>query len=169
MEAFCRPAGRYVEPLEIIWAADRLKSFQVPVRLTMAVPTEVVNHREDDSSGRTQEDQVSPEIRLAAAVRQQGRFSNDFTKFGDVLLVIEHEFNWPADRLQVEVHRQQAGSDRLKCARAGQTSQRPTFLKANYYWMKAQDFQEVFCVPSEGIEYRQTLAVPAGTGDEAAK
>jgi hypothetical protein len=43
------------------------------------------------------------------------------------------------------------------------------FLKANYYWMKAQEFQEVFCVPSEAIEYRDTLALPAGTGDEAAK
>jgi hypothetical protein len=43
------------------------------------------------------------------------------------------------------------------------------FLKANYYWMKAQDFQEVFCVPSQGNEYRDTLALPAGTGDEAAK
>ncbi len=43
------------------------------------------------------------------------------------------------------------------------------FLKANYYWMMAQDFQEVFCIPSEGIEYRETLALPAGTGDDAAK
>jgi hypothetical protein len=43
------------------------------------------------------------------------------------------------------------------------------FLKANYYWMKAQEFQEVFCVPSQANEYRDTLALPAGTGDEAAK
>jgi len=43
------------------------------------------------------------------------------------------------------------------------------FLKANYYWMKAQDFQEVFCVPSQGNEYRDTLALPAGTGEDATK
>jgi hypothetical protein len=40
-------------------------------------------------------------------------------------------------------------------------------LKANYYWMVNQDFEETFCVPSEGIEYRDTLARPAGTGDPA--
>jgi len=43
------------------------------------------------------------------------------------------------------------------------------FLKANYYWTKTQDFQEVFCVPSEATQYRETLVLPAGTGDEAAK
>ena len=43
------------------------------------------------------------------------------------------------------------------------------FLKANYYWTKTQDFQEVFCVPSEAIQYRETLVLPSGTGDEAAK
>jgi hypothetical protein len=43
------------------------------------------------------------------------------------------------------------------------------FLKANYYWTKTQDFQEVFCVPSEATQYRETLALPSGTGDEAAK
>ena len=41
------------------------------------------------------------------------------------------------------------------------------FLKTTYYWMKAQDFQEVFCVPSELIEYRNTLVLPAGTGADA--
>ncbi|HLH06261.1 MAG TPA: hypothetical protein VKW78_03400 [Terriglobales bacterium] len=36
------------------------------------------------------------------------------------------------------------------------------FLKANYYWMKDQDFEETLCIPSEGIEYRDTLARPSG-------
>ena len=43
------------------------------------------------------------------------------------------------------------------------------FLKTTYYWMRAQDFQEVFCVPSQAIEYRNTLSLPADTGGGAAK
>jgi hypothetical protein len=35
-------------------------------------------------------------------------------------------------------------------------------MKANFYWMKAQDFSESFCVPSEAIEYRDTLSKPSG-------
>jgi hypothetical protein len=45
------------------------------------------------------------------------------------------------------------------------------FLKANYYWMKDQDFEENLCVPSEGIAYRESMAKPAGwgSGGEPAK
>jgi hypothetical protein len=43
------------------------------------------------------------------------------------------------------------------------------FLKANFYWMKEQEFQETFCIPSEGIEYRDTLAQPSGIKVEAPK
>jgi hypothetical protein len=35
-------------------------------------------------------------------------------------------------------------------------------LKANYYWMKDQDFQEIICVPSDAIAYRDKLANPSG-------
>jgi len=41
------------------------------------------------------------------------------------------------------------------------------WLRATYQWMVKQDFDETFCVPSEGIEYRDNLARPAGTGDPA--
>jgi hypothetical protein len=37
-----------------------------------------------------------------------------------------------------------------------------TVLKANYYWMKDQDFIETFCVPSEALAYRDKLANPSG-------
>jgi hypothetical protein len=37
-----------------------------------------------------------------------------------------------------------------------------TFMRANFYWMKAQDFAETLCIPSEAIEYRDTLARPSG-------
>jgi hypothetical protein len=37
-----------------------------------------------------------------------------------------------------------------------------TFMRANLYWMKAQEFAETFCVPSEALEYRDTLAKPSG-------
>ena len=37
-----------------------------------------------------------------------------------------------------------------------------TFMRAGFYWMKAQEFAETICVPSEGIEYRDTLAIPSG-------
>jgi len=37
-----------------------------------------------------------------------------------------------------------------------------TFMRANFYWMKAQDFAETLCIPSEAIEYRDTLAKPSG-------
>ncbi len=37
-----------------------------------------------------------------------------------------------------------------------------TFMRANLYWMKAQEFPETLCVPSEAIQYRDTLARPSG-------
>ena len=37
-----------------------------------------------------------------------------------------------------------------------------TFMRANLYWMKAQDFAETLCVPSEALEYRDSLAKPSG-------
>ena len=37
-----------------------------------------------------------------------------------------------------------------------------TFMRANLYWMKAQDFAETFCVPSEALDYRDSLAKPSG-------
>jgi len=37
-----------------------------------------------------------------------------------------------------------------------------TWMKANFYWMKSQDFSESLCIPSEAIEYRDTLAKPSG-------
>lgn len=40
------------------------------------------------------------------------------------------------------------------------------FLKANLYWMKDQDFEETLCIPSEGIEYRDTLSKPSGINVE---
>jgi hypothetical protein len=40
-------------------------------------------------------------------------------------------------------------------------------LKANYYWMKAQDFDETFCVPSDAIAYRDKLSNPSGSGTGA--
>jgi hypothetical protein len=45
------------------------------------------------------------------------------------------------------------------------------FLKANYYWMKNQDVEEEFCVPSLALEYRDRLAKPSGwaPGAEPAK
>lgn len=41
-----------------------------------------------------------------------------------------------------------------------------TFMRANFYWMKNQEFAETFCIPSEGIEYRDSLAKPSGIGTE---
>lgn len=43
------------------------------------------------------------------------------------------------------------------------------WLKANLYWMKDQDFPETFCIPSEGIAYRDSLAAPSGINIEAPK
>jgi hypothetical protein len=37
-----------------------------------------------------------------------------------------------------------------------------TFMRANLYWMKAQEFVETLCIPSEAITYRDTLAKPSG-------
>jgi hypothetical protein len=37
-----------------------------------------------------------------------------------------------------------------------------TFMNAGFYWMKSQEFAETFCIPSEGIEYRDSLARPSG-------
>jgi hypothetical protein len=44
-----------------------------------------------------------------------------------------------------------------------------TFMKANYYWMKNQEFAETFCIPSEGLEYRDSLAKPSGIAIDAPK
>src|SRR5215211_3150901 len=37
-----------------------------------------------------------------------------------------------------------------------------TWMRANFYWVQGQDFAETFCIPSEGIEYRDSLAKPSG-------
>jgi hypothetical protein len=37
-----------------------------------------------------------------------------------------------------------------------------TWMRANFYWMKAQQFAETLCIPSEALEYRDTLARPSG-------
>jgi len=36
------------------------------------------------------------------------------------------------------------------------------WMRANFYWMKAQEFAETMCIPSEALEYRDTLAKPSG-------
>ena len=37
-----------------------------------------------------------------------------------------------------------------------------TWMRANFYWVLGQEFAETFCIPSEGIEYRDSLAKPSG-------
>ena len=37
-----------------------------------------------------------------------------------------------------------------------------TAMTADLYWMKNQEFSESFCIPSEGIEYRDSLTKPSG-------
>jgi hypothetical protein len=37
-----------------------------------------------------------------------------------------------------------------------------TWMRANFYWMKAQEFAETLCIPSEALDYRDTLAKPTG-------
>ena len=37
-----------------------------------------------------------------------------------------------------------------------------TFMRANLYWMKAQEFAETLCIPSEALEYRDALSKPSG-------
>ena len=37
-----------------------------------------------------------------------------------------------------------------------------TWMRANFYWMKAQEFSESLCIPSEAIDYRDSLAKPSG-------
>jgi hypothetical protein len=41
------------------------------------------------------------------------------------------------------------------------------FMRSNFYWMKAQEFAETICIPSEGLEYRDTLSKPSGIPVEA--
>jgi hypothetical protein len=36
------------------------------------------------------------------------------------------------------------------------------FMDASFYWMKAQEFAETLCIPSEAIAYRDSLARPSG-------
>lgn len=36
------------------------------------------------------------------------------------------------------------------------------WMNFNLYWMKAQEFSELLCIPSEALEYRDTLAKPSG-------
>ena len=37
-----------------------------------------------------------------------------------------------------------------------------TWMRANFYWMKAQEFAETLCIPSEALQYRDTIAKPSG-------
>ena len=43
------------------------------------------------------------------------------------------------------------------------------FMRGSFYWMKNQEFAETICIPSEGIEYRDTLAKPSGIAIEPSK
>jgi hypothetical protein len=36
------------------------------------------------------------------------------------------------------------------------------FMDAGFYWMKDQEFAETICIPSEALEYRDSLARPSG-------
>lgn len=44
-----------------------------------------------------------------------------------------------------------------------------TFMRAHYYWMKNQEFAETLCVPSEALEYRDSLARPSGIDADTSK
>ena len=37
-----------------------------------------------------------------------------------------------------------------------------TWMRANFYWMKAQEFAETICIPSEALEYRDLVSKPSG-------
>ena len=41
-----------------------------------------------------------------------------------------------------------------------------TWMRANFYWVMGQTFEETFCIPSEGIAYRDSLSRPSGIGTE---
>jgi hypothetical protein len=41
-----------------------------------------------------------------------------------------------------------------------------TWMRANFYWVQGQTFEETFCIPSEGIAYRDMLARPSGIQTE---
>ena len=41
-----------------------------------------------------------------------------------------------------------------------------TWMRANFYWVRGQEFAETFCIPSEGIQYRDALARPSGIQTE---
>jgi hypothetical protein len=41
-----------------------------------------------------------------------------------------------------------------------------TWMTANFYWVQGQEFAETFCIPSEGIAYRDALARPSGIRTE---
>jgi hypothetical protein len=44
-----------------------------------------------------------------------------------------------------------------------------TFMRAHFYWMKNQEFAETLCIPSEALEYRDTLARPSGIDADTSK
>jgi hypothetical protein len=44
-----------------------------------------------------------------------------------------------------------------------------TFMRAHFYWMKDQEFAETLCIPSEALEYRDTLARPSGINADTGK
>jgi hypothetical protein len=37
-----------------------------------------------------------------------------------------------------------------------------TWMRANFYWMKAQEFAETLCIPSEALDYRDQISKPSG-------
>jgi hypothetical protein len=37
-----------------------------------------------------------------------------------------------------------------------------TWMRGSFYWVLGQEFAETFCIPSEGIEYRDSIARPSG-------
>jgi len=43
------------------------------------------------------------------------------------------------------------------------------FMRAHFYWMKNQEFAETLCIPSEALDYRDTLARPSGIDADTSK
>ena len=44
-----------------------------------------------------------------------------------------------------------------------------TLMRANFYWMKAQEFAETLCIPSEALEYRDTWPSRPGSRSDSTR
>src|SRR5207237_9680782 len=71
----------------------------------------VIHHRKNQIPGRALKEDILPQVRPVAALWEEDGLTPEPHEFGDLLAMVEDEFDRPSDRLQVKVDGKESSSD----------------------------------------------------------